>query len=189
MVGVPRRAVALAVAAVLALVADAARPAPPRLVLADGTPSDLAELAEETFATFVRAVPARTGCVGDVRLRGAWEHEHRASYDAAAREVVVRVPATAPQLRVSMVHELAHHLEAACPSHRATLRPAFLAAQGFAPDTGWSEGSTWSTTPSEQWATALVRVVLDARDPRAPIPLSDEAVAAVRRWVAGEADA
>lgn len=145
------------------------------------TPEDLRELADATLDTFLAALPAQAGCVGRVGLVGARELGDRARYEPEGSTITVRIPATAPQLRISLVHELAHHLEFACPS-QAAIRPDFLLAQEFDEGAEWFEGATWTDRPSEQWATAVVRHVLDQADPRAPVTIQPEALDLIRSW-------
>lgn len=156
----------------------------PELAFGTDTPADLRELASGVLDQFLTAVPVARACMGQVELEGARSLGDRARYDAAGRRITIRIPATAPQLRASLVHELAHHVEAVCPQHDQ-LRTAFLKARGLPADAAWFDGDTWEETPSEQLATAFVRVVLDARDPRAPIPLDDAALDVVRGWAEG----
>jgi len=187
------RAAALIVA--LALLASAQPPtvaARPALVMDDSVGADLAALAEETWEQFLAAFPARQGCVGEVRLRARATLDARATYDPDARTVTVRVPGTPAMLASALLHEWAHHLEFHCPAHVA-LRPAFLAAQRLPPDTPWrperapsaSSASPWADIPSEQYAEAVVALVLGGR----PVPrhahLTPEAIRVVGRWAAG----
>lgn len=148
------------------------------------TPADLEALAEATFDRFVAAFPSREACIGRVEVRGAWELDDRARYLPDETVVVVRIPATAPQLEVALIHELAHHLEFSCPAQEA-VRSAFLAAQGTAGGSDWFDGPSWEETPSEQWASAVVVHVLGRADPHARIALTDEALAVVRGWAEG----
>jgi hypothetical protein len=96
---------------------------------------------------------------------------------------VLRIPGTAPNLRHDLVHEFAHHLEFACPAQR-DVRGPFLAAQGLASGTAWFAGSEWDRIPSEQFAEAVVEVVLGPV-PARRVVLRPAALAVVRRWLAG----
>lgn len=145
------------------------------------TPDDLRELADETLETFLAAVPAQAGCVGRVGLVGARQLTDRAQYEPDDATITIRIPATAPQLRISLVHELAHHLEFSCPS-QLDLRRDFLLAQGLDDGTDWREGAAWQDRPSEQWATAIVRYVLDEADPRAPVTIQPETLDLIAAW-------
>lgn len=154
------------------------------VVVADGTPDDLAELVEVTMETVEEALPAQAHCLSGLTVSHARELEDRAEYRVEARTVVLRVPATAPHLEFSLAHEVAHHLELTCDGHE-DLRPSFLVGQGHADDHPWFEGDSWETTPSEQFATAVATLVTGQPDPLRNIRVTDEAMAAVERW-AGE---
>jgi hypothetical protein len=116
-----------------------------------------------------------------VRVVGAWKLPDRATYDPERQLVTVRVPGTAPNLRATLLHEFAHHLEFTCPEHR-DLRPAFLAAQELSPSSPWFAGATWEATPSEQFAEATVELVLGRRHAHARVHMSPAALEAIRRW-------
>jgi hypothetical protein len=188
------RPAALAVAlAILASARPPASAAPPALVMDASVGADLVDLAEETWEQFLEAFPARQGCVGAVRLRAQATLGARAAYDPATQAVTVRVPATRAMLESALLHEWAHHLEFHCPAHKA-LRPALLAAQRLPPDAPWrpetatsalSTGS-WADTPSEQYAEAVVALVLGGRPVPTHAHLTPEAIRAVARWAAGE---
>ena len=107
-----------------------------------------------------------------------------AEYRPATATLVVRVPGTPATLRSELLHEFAHHVEFVCADHEL-LRPGFLATQGFAPDTPWFGGATWESTPSEQYAEAVVELVEGRRTHLGGIILSDAAVAAVADWGSG----
>lgn len=134
----------------------------PALVPDDSVESDLAALAATTFATFLEAAPGVADCVGTVRLAAATQLADLATYTPGSATITLRVPATAPNLRDSLVHELGHHVELACTSH-TELRDEFLAVQGFPASQPWFEGPSWERTPSEQFAEAVVLVVLGRR--------------------------
>jgi hypothetical protein len=171
----------LLVPAFMLLAACGAAPATPALAFGENTPDDLRALASETYQTVVEAFPARKDCLGRLVLSGAWELDDRATYVPDRGEITVRIPATARQLEVSIVHEVAHHLEFSCPA-QAGIRPAFLNAQGFDPSDDWFEGASWETTPSEQWATAVVIHVLGRPDERARVTIDARTLDVVRDW-------
>lgn len=148
------------------------------------TPTDLRALTSETLARVADAVPARAECLDGLVVSGAWELDDRARYDPASREMTVRIPATAAQLETSIVHETAHHMEFTCPQTEE-VRGEFIAAQGLPANTTWFDGSSWETTPSEQWATAMVLYVLGEPDERARISVSADAMEIVRAWAGG----
>jgi hypothetical protein len=177
--------VAIAATVLLALgaAADGAPTPRPAIHFADGVPDDVRQLATATWDRFLRAFPARSGCLPDVTLAGAWTFRTRARYDPDRRLVVLRIPGTAPNLSASMVHEFAHHLEFTCPAQRR-LRPVFLAAQGLAADTPWRRGATWAAIPAEQYAQAVIRVVLGPQ-PNPLVAISPAALRAIREWGRG----
>ena len=170
--------------ALVFLVACGRAPAAPTPAFGPNTPADLRELTEETFAMVSEALPAQRSCLGDVVVSGAWELDDRARYSPSQREITIRIPATAPQLRTSIVHELAHHVEATCPQDDE-VRRAFLAAQGLDPAADWLGGETWETTPSEQWASAVVLHVMERPDERSRIAVGAEALEIVESWATG----
>lgn len=163
------------------VVVSACGGAGPSLDIADDTPEDLAALSEGTFAEMVAAFPGRAGCLGGVTLEGVRTLDAQARYLPESATLVVRIPATAPQLRRSLVHELAHHLEFAC-DEQESVRPLFLTAQNLDDGTAWFTGASWEETPSEQWATAVVEHVLGERDPRSGIFLEPGTVDLVATW-------
>ena len=157
----------------------------PSLVFSEGAPADLRELGREVWDEFLAVFPDRAGCIGQVTLAGDWALEgSRAYYLPEGARVVLAIPGTAAHLRHSLAHELAHHLEHACADH-AELRAAFLRAQGLAPDTPWFGGPSWEETPSEQYAEAVVRLVLSRPVTFYRLDLAPEAVEAVREWGGG----
>ncbi len=157
----------------------------PRLLVDRSVAPDFRSLAQATWADFLAAFPARTGCIGEVRLRAAPDLPSRAAYDPNTATVTVRVPGTSAFLQSGLVHEWAHHLEHQCPEH-AQLRPRFLAAQGLPPDANWFQGESWATTPSEQYAEAAVVLVLGRRAVSTKVFLTQEGVEAVRAWAQGQ---
>ena len=173
--------VTLAVAVVLLSCA----PGSPRLDFHPETPTDVRRLAETTFADFLLAFPAQADCVGRVTLATDWEQDDRGNYDPERSLIILRIPGTATKLRNSMLHELGHHLEAACPSH-PELRDFFLAAQGFPSDADWFAGDLWEVIPSEQFAEAVVEVVEGRRNLRYGVELSAAALNWVTAWGQGD---
>ena len=156
----------------------------PELRHDDTVPDDLRELADQTWNDFMEALPARWDCIPPPVLHAAWELETRAEYEPATATLSVRVPGTPATLRSELIHEFAHHVEFTCRQHQE-LRPAFLAAQGFAPDASWNQGASWDTTPSEQYAEATVELVEGRRVHHGGILLRPEAVDVVRQWGEG----
>lgn len=149
--------------------------------VADDVPADLAEVVAATLDLAADRMPAHQACMDGLTIGHAWELEDRAEYRPGTSTIVLRVPATAPHLEFSLIHEIAHHLEFSCPA-QVELRPAFLAAQGLGADADWFTGDTWETTPSEQFATAVARVVTRRLEPLRPVALGDETLALVEAW-------
>jgi hypothetical protein len=157
---------------------------PPGAILAEDVPSDLAEVVSTGLQTVEEALPAHRGCLDGVIVSHAWELDDRAEYHPDSATIVLRVPATAPNLEFSLVHEIAHHLEFSCPSQR-DLRPLFLTAQGHTADSDWFAGDSWEATPSEQFATAFAEYVTGRPEPQRHIALTGEARRLVARWARG----
>ena len=167
---------------VLALAACAA--SPPVLAYGVDTPDDLRRLADATFGRFVDAFPNHAGCLRGVTLEGARRLDDRAQYRPGEATVTVRIPATAPHLEESIVHELAHHLEHACHPH-AGIRDELLESMGLDPATDWFAGPRWEEIPSERFASATVLYVLDRRDQDAGIPIDDATLEVIGAWATG----
>ena len=62
---------------------------------------------------------------------------------------------------------------------------AFLPAQGFPADANWFDGDSWETTPSEQYAEAVVELIEGRRTHQGGIYITDDAVDVVRGWGKG----
>jgi hypothetical protein len=155
----------------------------PQLVIGDSVAADLEALATRTFDEFLAAAPGVVDCMGSPRLEAAPGLDDLARYDQGTQVILVRVPATAPSLHSSLVHEFAHHLEQVCPSHQ-TVRPAFLAAQGHPGDAGWFDGAEWEDRPSEQFAEAVVQVTLGSRSRnQLRLRLTPDATLVVANWL------
>lgn len=150
----------------------------------ENTPADLADLADDTWDDFLTAHEGRLDCIPPVTMEADWDLATRGEYRPESATVVVRIPGTPATLRSELIHEFAHHVEFTC-SDQADLRTAFLSAQGFPPDTGWYEGATWATTPSEQYAEATVELITERRAHTGGILLTPEAVDVVRKWGRG----
>jgi hypothetical protein len=182
-----RRVVAtvLAVGAALTLAVGVAagEPSPgrPRIAYDPAVPADLRAVADGAWTSFTDAFRSRWACIPDVHLTDAWRLPVRARYDPAERLVTVRVPGTAPNLRATIVHEFAHHLEFGCPAV-SRLRPAFRTAQGLPDGVGWFRGASWDRVPSEQFAEATVVLVLGPSG-RPRVLVRPAALAILRRWI------
>jgi hypothetical protein len=190
MVQLVRRSVAfvLALGVTATLVGGAAGaerdPVGPVLLVADDVPNDVRALALDTWDLFLDAFPARRACITPVILSSAWEFADRAAYDPAERTVVLRVPGTAANLRASLVHEFAHHLESTCDAH-ASLRRSFLVATGSAPSSPWFGGRDWEHVPSERYAEAVTVYVLDERPSHLRVSVPRQALVEIERWAVG----
>lgn len=168
----------------VAIGASACATTTPELLHAESVPDDLRALADEAWDDFLAVVPARHDCFPDVTLQEAWELDTRAEYRPDTATLVVRVPGTPATLRSELLHEFAHHLEFTCPEHRE-LRTDFVRAQGFPAETRWFDGDTWETTPSEQYAEAIIELIEGRRAYQGGILLTAEAIAVVREWGKG----
>jgi hypothetical protein len=154
----------------------------PHLEMDPSVPEDLEALADETLTMFLAEFPAQHDCIGEATLIAAWELEDRARLDPDTRAVTLRVPATAPQLTESMIHEFGHLLEFACPD-QTSLRDRFRDAERLAPGQDWFVAADWKDVPSEHWAEAVVQYVIGFRlaHPGA-IPVTPAAVTLVAGW-------
>jgi len=184
-VGPGMRRVAVAVGLVAATTAAAVHGGPGGLRFQRDVPGDVRSLAAATWARFEAAFRGHPECLRPMAFETRWTFHDRGEYEPDDQRVVLRIPGTAPNLSATMVHEFAHHLEFTCHAQRQ-LRPAFLAAQGFAPGTPWFGGPSWERTPSEQFAEAAVLFVLGEPAAHSPVVVSDRALAAIRAWAAGE---
>ncbi len=179
--------------AVVVLAGGAVLARPPRLVVAESVGADFEALALETWDRFLTLFRAQQHCFGDVRLEAAYSLDSRAGYDLDTATATVRVPGTAAMLQSGLIHEWAHHVEFQCRAHQE-LRLAFLAAQGLPLDTPWrpaGEASEvaadeWAGVPSEQYAEAVVELVLGGRPIPNGVRVTGAMVQAVREWAAGD---
>ncbi len=153
----------------------------PKITFGANTPDDLRGLVGDVWDRFREAFPATEDCVGEVRLQGDWDLREQGEYRALTGTITVGIPGPPSRLSHTVVHELAHHLEAVCPT-QWELREPFLVAQGYPPDTDWFEAATWEEIPSEQFAEAVVQVVLGRPAVHYRIELRPEAVELVRQW-------
>ncbi len=171
-------------AALVAVLMISCSPPRPEVGFTPATPDDVRLLATEAFTDFLGAFPARSGCIGRVTLNSDRDQADRGRYEPQGAVITLRIPATAGKLRNSFIHELAHHLELACPA-QADLRAAFQAAQGFPSTASWFEGPAWKDTPSEHFAEAVVEVVDGRRNLRYGIDVSQAAIDLVVGWGRG----
>lgn len=162
----------------------------PQLILDDSVARDLAALAGDTWDQFLQAMGGRAGCFDDVRLRASRTLGDRAVYDPDTATVTVRVPGAAVPLQSALIHEWAHHVEFQCEAQQE-LRAAFLLAQGLPAITEWRPeaaladlpASQWAEIPSEQYAEAVVALVLGDQVPTI-VTVSGEAVQVIADWAA-----
>ena len=156
------------------------------LVIGDSVAPDLGVLAQDTFESFVSQAPNIADCIDRPRLEAAPDLEDLAQYDPATQTIFVRVPATAPNLEASLVHEFAHHLEQACASQRS-IRAEFLVAQGHPRATEWFGDVEWADRPSEQFAEAVVEATLERRSRnQLRLQLRPDAIRVVSDWLTGD---
>ncbi len=150
----------------------------------EAMPDDLRALADQTWDDFLAVFPARNDCIPSPTLVAAWELDSRGEYQPESMTILVRVPGTPATLRSELLHEFAHHVEFTCPDHES-LRTPFRQAQGFPKDLAWFDGDTWETTPSEQYAEAVVELIEGRRTHQGGVHLTNDAVAVVRAWGLG----
>ncbi len=145
-------------------------------------PADVEAEARAAVADYVGVFAARRACAppADVVLVRDVEGGD-ARYVAEDGRVEIEIPTTPARFRESLVHELAHHLEHRCADF-GELREAWLAQAGGA----WSGHQRWEDRPSEQWAEAVVDIVLGERILHGDeMVLDPELVALVREWADG----
>lgn len=158
---------------------------PPRLTMDESVPNDLEALAGEVWTRFLAAFPNQHDCIGEVTLVAAWELDDRAQLDPESRRISLRVPATAPQLTESIIHELGHALEFSCPDQH-TIRDRFREAAGFSAGADWFESGAWEDVPSEHWAETVVQYVVGFRLAHAGrVPVKADALDLVAGWANG----
>ncbi|MPZ54792.1 MAG: hypothetical protein GEU79_19055 [Acidimicrobiia bacterium] len=145
----------------------------------DSLPPDLAVVVDEVRSEMITALPRLAECVSEATIEHAWELDDRAQYLPESGTVIVRVPATEPQLRVSIVHELAYHVDLGC---ELAPRRAFLKSQGFVHGTTWKDGPSWEQTPSEQFAVAVALVVTGSNDSLRPVTIDEDTDALIKKW-------
>lgn len=139
-------------------------------------PDDFVAVVNGALSVADERLPRQRGCLTGFTVQPDWELDDRATYVDGV--ISVRVPATAPRIEQSVIHELAHHLDATCPSVD-NVRPLFQAAQES--DGSWHRGPSWAETPAEQFAEAVTLVVLDRRRASNVVVRSD-AVDVVSEW-------
>lgn len=154
------------------------------VVIDPAMPDDVEVLATAVVASMREALPARTACLEGLRIESDPDLADRARYLPADATVVLRVPATAPRLTASLVHEVGHHLDAACADD--ALRGAFAVAQGLGSDAPWDVTPGTGEQPRELFAAAVVQVVTGEADLPRHGGVTEAAVEVVARWGHGE---
>jgi|GEM_PF-2984466 len=143
-------------------------------------PDDVEMLAADVVALVRQTLPARTACLEGLRIESDRDLTDRARYLPDDGTVVVRVPATAPRLTASLVHEIGHHLDAVCVD--VETRAAFAAAQGTDPEAEWGSAGAGEDTLAELFAAAVVEVVTGDPDLPRQVGVTDAAVELVAGW-------
>ncbi len=162
----------------------------PCLIISPSVDEGFAALAAETWDRFLTTFSPLAPCIHDVHLQASYRLPARAGYDPASATVTVRVPGSAAKLRAALIHEWAHHIEFQCPQQRL-MRPAFLAAEGFAPDTPWRPQDAqvladhWADIPSEHFAEAAIELVLGHNPTPTQIHVTQEGLQTLAAWVSG----
>lgn len=149
-------------------------------------PDDVLVELDAIWERFEVAAPARVDCVTEVTVLLVDEVDGGdARYVAESARMEIAIPTSPRRFRESVVHELAHHLDATCPETR-TVRAEILGLLGAQPEE-WTVGETWFTTPEEIWAEAFVEVVNGERVRFArAMQLPPAVVDAVDRWAGGD---
>lgn len=181
-VGAVALLVLVGVAGVVALTARSGRAgAEPVVRLQQRVPPAVEREVRATVAEFVAVFGARRECIGGAELRLVRAvDDGDARYVGAEQLIEVEIPTSPRRFRESLVHELAHHVERACPDG-ADLRAEIMAATGA---TAWAGQARWERRPSELWAEAVVLLVLGERVRfERSVPVDEAVVDAARRWI------
>jgi hypothetical protein len=148
-------------------------------------PSDLVEVVNATLEAVESEAPALTDCLDGLVIGHTWELDDRASYDPNTSTILLRAPSTASKFEFSLAHEIAHHLEFACPA-QTKIRAGFLETQGLDASINWFDGDPWEEIPSEQFATAFAEVVTGGTDTMRHVPVTESSRRLVNAWAKGE---
>jgi hypothetical protein len=135
-------------------------PRDPIVRFAQAVPADVERETRTAVAEFSDVFRERRPCLPTahvVLVRDVDGGDARYLADSAVIEI--EIPTTPARFRESLVHELAHHVESTCPAF-AGLRDEWLARSG---DGTWSGQERWEDRPTEQWAEAVVALVLGER--------------------------
>lgn len=155
-------------------------------VVVQDVPDDVRAELDDVWERFGRSAPARVDCVDEVTVVLVREVAGGdARYLADEQRIEIEIPTSPRRFRESVVHELAHHLDATC-SEVDPVREEILGVLDREAE-GWSVGETWFTTPDEIWAEALVEVVNGERVRFVrTMPVPPGVVDAVERWASGD---
>jgi hypothetical protein len=177
----------LVASVLVVLVAGACGGTDSKLIPLQDLPDDVAALVDQTWGDFERAFPARLDCMAPVSLLlVANVPDGDAVYRRDPARIEIEIPTSPARFPESLVHELAHHLEATCPEH-TQIRTTFMHSQGLAGSAGWFGGDLWEKVPSEHFAEAVVQVVNGDRILHDDvIELTPDALEAVTHWGRGQ---
>ena len=140
------------VVALAVLAAGACDGSDSKLAPVQDLPDDVAVLVDETWRDFEQVFGGRSDCFPPVSLLLVSDvPDGDAVYRRDAARIEIEIPTSPARFPESLVHELAHHLEATCPA-QAEMRVPFLAAQGLLDADGWFAGDEWARVPSEHFA-------------------------------------
>ena len=144
-------------------------------------PAAVEQEVRATVADFVAVFEDRRGCIGGAELELVRElDDGDARYVPAEGLIEIAIPTSPRRFRESLVHELAHHVDHACPD-ADVLRSDVMEAIGA---TDWTGQERWEQRPSELWAESVVEIVLGERVRfERSIPLDVRVVDAARRWI------
>jgi hypothetical protein len=168
---------------VLAGAAFAAFAVGPSIEPRQNLPADVAELTASTWLAFERAFPSQASCLSDVELALVDDVPGGAAdYVVAEHLIRIEIPTSPRRYVESLIHELAHHLDAVCDGE-LEVGPAFRVAQEIPADAPWERAEAWEERPMEQFAETVVEYVTGDRYTHADIiDVSAEALAVVRDW-------
>ena len=154
---------------------------------ASGASAEAAAVVEDAVTAFKSALASRVDCMGSGSVVFESIPGRMGEYRTTEAVVVVNPDRDIETMAATVYHEMAHHLMMMCRVHRdSDFTAAFFAAQDISLGRGWFDDSAgWAATPAEQFADAVVLIVLGSTDGR--IQISPEAIEAVRSWIAGEA--
>lgn len=177
------RAVAIALLALAAPLAACAGDAPfARIVVRQDVPADVAAEIATVEERYRSVFADRLDCIGDVSLWLVSDVDGGdARYLPGRSWIEVEIPTSPARFRDSLAHELAHHVEASCEAGDE-LRRALIAVAD--PGGQWDGQERWEDRPSEQWAEAVVQLLLGERVRYGRrMPMSDEVMAAAEAWI------